>query len=325
MFRSLIAAAVLSLCAQVSQAGVLWDANFSGASGGAVANIAGIEEASFLASSILGFHDNDGSGGISKDDTFTDYTVIRITEFLDAGGGVITPLAYGTGPGRTHELTIVTSFSGIQTVTPTLAGPGAYLVTSVDSFKVYADFGAGFTGSDFFNLPTFTNGVLVDTGVLGGLSGGVTNGPTAPDGTIDVIVKLSDALHTSVLGQYFELDPTTGLPLDFFGGLVVQGIFDANNLATPPGTPLGGITTGSTINGKTVTSGFDALFGISGTQVGGSGAGSAAITSLTGFDFGFATRSDGSFVKAVTPEPTSALAFLGLALTGIGFRSRRRA
>jgi len=313
-----------------ARAAVIWDWNFSGASGGTVANVDDINEAEFLAGSFLGFNDLDASGGITKGDTFRDYTLIRINGMTDVGGGNITPLTYGTGAGRDHEVTIKTIFSGKQTTDNT------YAVTAIELFEVYFDFGVGFTGTDFFSTGTFTDTPLagsVETGVLGGASGGTNAGPTAPDGTIDIIVALTDLLHTfDPEGDYFELDSATGFPLNTVAGIVLQGIFDANNLVSPPATPLGGLKTGSVINSIPVVAGYDAAFaaqGLTGTQVGGAGAGSAVVTSISdtangAYDFGFHTRSDGSFVKAVTPEPASIVSWIGLCGIGVLLERRRR-
>ena len=88
--------------------------NFSGASGGAIPNLQHVDEVQFLAGSILGFHDNDHSGNISRGDTFQDYLMVNFTRFTDVNTQNITPLTYGSGPGRTHEITAKVAFSGEQ-------------------------------------------------------------------------------------------------------------------------------------------------------------------------------------------------------------------
>ena len=329
MLRSFLGCVVgLVLLASNASAGVVWDFNFSGATGGAIANITGISSAQGLASSILGFHDTDGSGDITTGDRFEDFTVIRLSTFIDDASGDLTPGTYGSGNGRTHEITIVTKFSGVQTT------PNSYVIDNISRFDVYADFdtipgpGTSFTGSNFFNLDTFSNGTLVENGVLGGASSGTNLSPTIPNGAIAVQVKLYDLLHT-INGSYFELDSADQSPLNTSGNMILTGLFDGNNFVSPPAIPLGGLVTGSQIdtNGPlvanglvTVVKGFDQFFGLSGTQLA-----NGAITSLTGFDFAFQTRSNISFSKNLTivPEPTSVLVF-GLLGGLVAFRRRKR-
>jgi hypothetical protein len=330
LIRNSVMLVCLSLIALPASASINFDFNFSGASGGTVANVVGVNQTVFTASSTLGFRDGGAGpvGAISAGDTFRDYTVIRMTQFVDQGGNVLTPLTYGTGPGRTHELTARLVFDGLQIT------DNDWVVTSVSLFEVIFDFGAGFTGSNYNNLATFTNTPLagaVETGLLGGASSGDNATTTAPDGSLSLVLQLFDQLHLfDPEGDYFELLTGTGSPLDTAGGIVLQGIVDSVNSATPPQQPLGGLNGGTVIGGNPIAVGGGfadnfAAFGLAGTQ-----AGTGVITSLSdsngAFDFAFQTRSEGSFFKDIrVPEPTSFLVWtlLGIAASSLT-RNRRR-
>lgn len=319
------------------RADVLFDYNFS-AIDGSLANVVGVDESSFLASSILGFRDLDGSGDISDDDTFQDYTMIRVTAFLDPGGDALQADAYGTHSDparvRTHEITIKTAFHGKQ------ISSNQYTVTGIDLFEVYFDSGLLFTRSNFSDLTTFQNGLLVESGDLGGPSGGNNSGPTAPDGTIDVVVRLFDLLHLTPVGQYFELDTATKAGLTTAGSIVLQGIFDANNVVTPPFQTIGGLNGGTTVGGNAISvgGGFADVFGVAfagndGGFAGGlTGTQNAAGNILTladvngAFSFGFQTRSDGSFSKRIAevPEPSSLLVWSLIGSVGFVMNRRRK-
>ena len=103
--------------------------NFSAASGAlggpTIPNLQHVDEMQFLASSILGFRDIDRSGGISTGDRFQDYLMLRFHTINNSSGSSITPLTYGTGPGRTHEMTVKAAFSGVQ------ISDNQYIITAV--------------------------------------------------------------------------------------------------------------------------------------------------------------------------------------------------
>jgi hypothetical protein len=292
--------------------------NFSGASGGAVPNLAGVHDSQFLASSILGFHDLDASGGISTGDTFQDYTVFRIRTFTNASGDDITPAGYGS----THQITVKAAFSGVQLTDNT------YAVTAIELAEVYFDAGATFTTASFADLNTFQDGLLVET--MSGParpSGGNNSGPQEPNGTIDIIAEVADNLHNLVAGEFFELTDA-GVPLELVPSFQsILADFDADNDATPPAVVLGGLngTERPELNPAGGFADVFAAFGLAGTQ-----AADGTIITLSdnngAFDFGFSTRSDGSFVKAaVVPEPSTLLLLGGGLIVSCVWRRRRMA
>lgn len=293
--------------------------NFSGASGGAVPNLSSVHDSQFLASSILGFHDLDASGGISTGDTFQDYTVFRIRSFTNAAGDNITPAGYGS----THEITVKAAFSGVQLTNNT------YQVTAIELAEVYFDSGATFTTASFTDLNTFQDGLLVET--MSGParpSGGNNSGPLEPNGTIDIIAEVADNLHNLVAGEFFELTDG-GAPLETTFDSIL-GDFDADNDATPPGLPLGGLngTERPELNPAGGFADVFAAFGLAGTQNADGTITSLSDTNSGVFNFGFATRSDGSFVKAavaVVPEPSTLLLLGGGLIASCIWKRRRMA
>ena len=197
--------------------------NFSAAAdtlGDTQADLNNVDEWQFLAQSIVAFHDLDSSGGISAGDTFDDYVAIRITGFTDLGDSSLQAMDYGDGTGRTHEVTAIARFNGIQTTANT------YAVTNIDQFDVFFDAGSGFTGSAFANLSTFSDGTLVEQADL--LAGaGVNTDPLNITGTLSLILSLEDILHTQsgANGEYWELNDLG----DPFPMELILGIVDSNN------------------------------------------------------------------------------------------------
>ncbi|MEW6487391.1 MAG: SdrD B-like domain-containing protein [Thermodesulfobacteriota bacterium] len=232
-----------------------------------IADVHRVDEWTFLAQSVIGFHDNDGSGGISVGDTFVDYVAVRVTQFIDAGSDSLTPLHYGAGPGRTHELTVLAVLEGAQETDV------SYRIDRITRFDFYFDgasdqAGTDFTPSSFDDLDTFDDGVRVESAELI-LGGGLNDVPLLPDGTISLVLRLVDRLGAQV-GEEFELQPD-GTP---FEAGTVLGIVDANNLAEP------------LVN----LAAYESKFGFSASD----------------FDFVVKTRSDGSFNKMAEEAPQPA-------------------
>lgn len=292
---------------------VTFDLNFN-ALNGSIGNVQGVDEVQIRGGGIFGAIDAVNDGVFGPGDTFHSFNLFTATRFTDVLSNDVTPVAYGTRAGATHELTFSMVLQGVNT------SPNMYEVTSLDLI-FYADVGGGtggFTPSRFSNLSSFTDGTVVETGSLyvDTTSGGTYLGPSGPLGTLGLTAVLTDQLA----GTDFQLDSETGDSLISLAPTVLGSITAAQLVAPFGGAPRGRLTSGT----FGVTDGYDAIFaGLSGTQ---NADGTIGALSLDGvpFDYAFATSFDGSFIKAVVPEPVTAANLCALACCGVPLVVRRR-
>ncbi len=140
------------------------------------------------AESLVLFHDNDGNGVISKDDTFDDYVGLVVNNLFNGGVDTFDP-DYNTGKA---QITAIIKATGVQ-----LDGNNYRVLNA--TFAGYYDSAtnASGTAADFGDFTTLSDGVLVETGVGKGAG---TNSDLIPDGAIRINFELTDVLST--LGNY---------------------------------------------------------------------------------------------------------------------------
>jgi hypothetical protein len=277
-----------------------------------ISNRALVDEWKISARSFIGFQDNDSNGSISAGDTFDDYIAFTVDAFKRANGADITPLRYGGGDERTHQITGLVHMQGIQT------GANNFSITNIVDFNLYFDAGDSldpslgptgavdyvFTPGDFSDLDTFDDSALVESASL--IAGAGTNtGPLLPTGVLNLILGLTDHLDDPADFEFGFLDGT-GAPLPVSVHNFVFGVVDSQNL-------LDSIVVASALGTKF---GFDP-----GTH---SPPPEGLYTGSADFDFGFTTTSEGSLNKALlaVPEPSSiAIWVIGLA-AGVVYSGR---
>lgn len=259
-----------------------------------ITDLAGVAKITFLAQSVVAFHDLD-SNGLDAGDTFDDYILIRATSFAGPppGNAGITNIGYGT----THQLTAVAKFSGVQG--PVSGASSTYAFTSMSQFDFFFDAGTfpagvGMTPADFSAPATFSDGVLVELATSMLLGGGTQTAFPLPNGTVSIVVTLADNLSTlDPAYDAFEYNVlNNGVPINVTDLLL--GIVDANN------TPEAAV-----ISAYASYFGFDPDIGDQ-------------------YDFFIGASNDGSLVKAVVPEPASMLIWAGMGLAGVVGAYRRR-
>jgi len=286
-------ATALALGAGAANAGVRpWHINYAGANAAGGLGItlnnpvsALVDEYKYTAESLIVFADGDGDGDISAGDEFWDYVVYRV-DALNYGGNTANDADY---------ILQNTQISGTVVAHGVQVDSFKYIVDTA-SIEFYFDgpgdtiFGTGGgTTADFTDLSTFTDGLLVQTGVGDGVG---INGSSVPDGAIDLDFALTDVLSTLVdqdgnnYGAFELFDPFIELDKITF-------TTDSNN------NQCGAATCGSTV------ASLAAFFEVDMNQ----------------FDYFFHTRSDGSATKI--PEP-AVLALMGMGLLGAGFARRRK-
>lgn len=195
-----VAVAAVILFASTSAHAITWQWNYiqgALADGGIVLpkNSGVLDEAQFLAESITIYPTVTGAGTTpAAGDTFSGYTIFRLTGFTIAGNAVPPPGSLdGTGTyGLDHEITGAIFYSGKHTDAQNFVFTSGELRVFFDAGT--AGTGAGMTASSFATLSTFLDGVMVETGTALGIGGVVAAG--VADGASNFVFLMSDVLST---------------------------------------------------------------------------------------------------------------------------------